>query len=257
MKIISLTLSLARIFATFGIYMFHVLSQFGVNNHNIDFISILVFCFLTGFLSSNVKLDRYQWLKKRVFSIMLPYWLVIIPVLLANRVVCYKETTLFEDLVTFWGGNMFLKNKVYVIAWYITFILLIYLFTYFQSLYKNLYFKIIVWAIGFCIFSLWLNKEYYFLSFAIGFLISTRYPVLPGRKNNKTYLENKLFSIQSHCYCFFLIHGGVLVALCYFLHINIVELFLYGMLLSVFGAITLKKAVKLVQRQIPRFSNVG
>ncbi len=119
---ISITISVLRIFATSGIFIFHLLGLYDKNNKGIDYLSILIFCLLTGYLSYGIKSNPYNWLKKRFLSILIPYWIVIVPALIINRIICYKNTSILSDVITLLGGNLFLETKVYVIAWYITFV---------------------------------------------------------------------------------------------------------------------------------------
>ncbi len=167
----SIAISVLRISATAGIFIFHLLGLYGKNNQGMDFISLLIFCLLTGYLSSGIKSGTYEWLKKRFLSILLPYWIVIVPVLIINRIVCYKNTTILLDFITLLGGNMFLKTKVYVIAWYITFVLLLYCFIFFQSFFTNFFLKALAWLAGLLVFSMIFHKGYYFTSFGLGFYL--------------------------------------------------------------------------------------
>ena len=134
-QIKSISISSLRICATAGIFLFHILGLYGFNQHHIDFYSILVFCFISGYLINKLGKNAFKWFTKRAFKILIPYWIVIIPALIINRIISYKDTTVIEDFITVLGGNMFLDKKVYVIAWYITFVLLLYGFNYFLSFY--------------------------------------------------------------------------------------------------------------------------
>ncbi|WP_300463396.1 acyltransferase family protein [Desulfobacula sp.] len=240
----SILLSCLRILATAGIFFFHILGLYGFDNRGIDFFSIIIFCFLSGYLLHSVKLNSFGWLKSRFLSIMIPYWLVIVPVLIINRIISYKETTVLGDFITLLGGNMFLRTKVYVIAWYITFVLLLYAFVYVQSFFENPLLKVLIWMVGLFIFGIILNKFYYFMSFGIGFFLSNIF--IPPDKNiaKSNHLSKALFVAQGHCYGFFLIHGGVLLCLFNILNFNITNAFLVGILLSAGGAIVLHLITK-------------
>ena len=78
-EFISIILSSVRFLATGGIFLFHVLGIANLNNNYLDFISILIFCFLSGFFGTKVNLHPHKWIIRRFFSIMILYWLVIIP----------------------------------------------------------------------------------------------------------------------------------------------------------------------------------
>ncbi len=241
---ISITISGLRIFATSGIFIFHLLGLYGKNNNGIDYVSILIFCLLTGYLSYGKKKDSYNWLKKRFLSILIPYWIVIVPALTINRILCYKNTSILSDFITLLGGNMFLKTKVYVIAWYITFVLLLYCFIFFQSFFSHYFPKTLAWLAGFLVFYLIFDKSHYFISFGLGFFLASFLP-----PTNKKSAENKgpikfLFNIQDYCYGFFLIHGGVLIFLYNICKADFFSSFLFGVSLSIIGSIILNRIAK-------------
>ena len=239
MKFKSSLLSSLRICATVGIFLFHILGLYGFNNRKIDFFSIIIFCFLSGYLSCEVGHNPFHWLSKRASKILIPYWIVIIPIVLINRIVSYKDTTVIADFITIFGGNLFLYEKVYVIAWYITFVLLLYGFICFQAFFSRICLKSIVWIIGFCVFAFLLNKSYYFISFGIGFFLS-KFIAPPDKSAYKDfYFISVLYHLQSYCYSFFLIHGGVLIFLFNILKFDFVHSLLVGFLLSIVGAIIL------------------
>ena len=246
---ISITISGLRIFATSGIFIFHLLGLYDKNNKGIDYISILIFCLLTGYLSYRIKPGSYVWLKKRFLSILIPYWIVIVPALIINRIVCYKNTSILSDFITLLGGNMFLKTKVYVIAWYITFVLLLYCFIFFQSFFTNYFLKALAWLAGFLVFSMILNQSHYFISFGLGFFLASFLPPADKNQTKRTTLSNFIVILQDHCYSFFLIHGGVLIFLYNICKINFSSSFLFGFGLSIIGSIILNKIVKnLIER---------
>ena len=86
--------------------------------------------------------------------------MVIIPVVLMNHIVQYKETTLMMDLISILCGNLFIDNPIYVVAWYITFISLIYLFLFSQFLVKSNLARVLVWISGFMYFSVYVNFQF-------------------------------------------------------------------------------------------------
>lgn len=240
MQLKSILISSLRIVATAGIFLFHILGLYGFNNLKIDFFSIIIFCFISGYLSCEVGHNPSQWLIKRTFKILAPYWIVIIPALLINRMISYKDTTVIGDFITILGGNMFLDKKVYVIAWYITFVLLLYGFIYFQSFFNGIFLKSIAWIIGLFVFAFAFNKIYYFISFGGGFFLS-KIITPPDKSEHKIFFFSRvLYNVQKYCYCFFLIHGGVLIFLFNILKFNFVCSLLIGSSLSMFGAIILR-----------------
>ncbi len=247
---ISVIISGLRIFATSGIFIYHLLGLYGKDNKGIDYVSILIFCLLTGYLSYGEKKNSYTWLKKRFLSILIPYWIVIIPALAINRIICYKNTSILSDFITLLGGNMFLQTKVYVIAWYITFVLLLYFFIFFQSFFNHYFLKVLAWLAGFLVFYLLFDKSHYFISFGLGFFLASFLPPV-SKKPAENYRSIKfLFSLQDHCYGFFLIHGGVLIFLYNICKVDFFSSFLFGLGLSFLGSIILNKISKKIRQYI-------
>ncbi|MCJ7604302.1 MAG: hypothetical protein MUO63_22720 [Desulfobulbaceae bacterium] len=236
---LSAFVSFARIGATACIFVYHALGQLGLNNRGIDFISILIFCFLSGYLSYGCEVQPLKWFYKRIFSIMLPYWFIIIPAVIINRLVLYKDTTIVKDLITVFGGNLFLTNPIYVIGWYITFVLLLYIFLFINALFKKkIILRLFFWMFGFLYFGMLLGMQYYYIAFAIGFLSSQIIPpskeeAVAAAQNN--YINKLLFTLQSRCYAFFIVHGGVLLFLSYYLRLPGISLFLLGVVVSGIG----------------------
>ncbi len=200
--------SIARLLATFGIFIFHFQGLYGYSRYKLDFYAILIFCFLSGYLARIDKKARYKWLITRYFGIMVPYWLVIIPVFLANEIVEYKHISFFEYIVSFAGGNMFLHNPLYVIAWYVTFVLLLYLYVFIESFFRS-YPLVVCMAVSFFIFSYFFGEGYYFVAFVIGLRLSGWYPAKDRVQDSLMYnISSWMFVCQRYCYSFFLIHGA-------------------------------------------------
>jgi len=152
---------------------------------------------------------------------------------------------------------MFLDKKVYVVAWYVTFVILLYGFICFQSLFKDFFLMLIVWIIGVFIFGFVLNKLYYFVSFGVGFFLS-KYIVPPNRVEefNHYYISRILYHTQKYCYSFFLIHAGVLIFLFHILELNIFNSFLIGFLLSMLGAIILNFLTSVFIKKIQFYHDI-
>jgi len=243
---VSAFLSIARILATLGIFIFHLLGLYGMNNRWIDFVSISIFCFLSGYLSFSINYQRKNliWIYSKIASIMIPYWFVIIPVLILNRLYSYKETSLLSDFLSFCGFSLFLENPVYVISWYITFIVMIYIFIYIQHFFSNFYAKIAIWIIGFIYFGSFLLMPYYFLFFSLGFFLSKIINPPDKKIIENNWLGKILYSLQDTCFAFFLVHGGILLLLTVEFRMTIYSTFIWGILLSGIGAIVVRRITK-------------
>ena len=247
---LSFFLGIARIAATIGIFMFHFLALTGGDRHNIDFYAILTFCFLTGYLSFGAHKEPLKWLYRRLSSILVPYWFVIIPVVILNRIVHYKETTLTMDVITVLGGNLFLNNPIYIIAWYITFVNIMYIFLFLQSATTNNILRLVFWAAGWIFFGVYLHKPYYFIAFSIGYFGAILFP-LPQMKIKEMKPGNRIiFSVQDKCYAFFLIHGGVLIFLSVVLKLTGLSLLLWGVFLSAIGSVLLRHMSKPLTKKV-------
>jgi hypothetical protein len=205
--------SVARLAATGAIFVFHFLGLLEYDQYALDFYAILTYCFLSGYLARINKGARLKWGITRYFRIMIPYWLVIIPVVLANEVVQYKTVTWIEDTVTIFGGNLFLENPPYVIAWYITFVLILYAYAIIESFFRS-YSLVICMILGAVAFGFWLGQGYYFLAFVVGLRLSRwwrpEYPIIRVSWLSR-YSSQWLFVAQRYCYSFFLVHGAVLL----------------------------------------------
>lgn len=211
--------SAARIFATVFILFFHFNSMYDFPCTGLDIAGIGMFCFISGFFADAAKDKRttaLKWFLKRFWHIMIPYWLVIFPILISNHWIDYKPTTLFKDAVIALGGAMFFAEPVYVLSWFITLILIFYLLAVIRRVFPNPWIWGAVYAVaGWFLFqeSGWRHLLYLGL-FTAGMLLSGNAAL--NRRPQKasaffTRLNHLFFDWQSTTYHFFLIHGAVLV----------------------------------------------
>lgn len=198
--------SIMRIAATLSIFVFHFLGLINHYQYQLDIYAIIIFSFLSGYLGKPGK-NRTEWLKKRYIKIMIPYWIVIIPVIIATSISGYKPITFYRVIGAIFGFNMFITNPIYVISWYITFILLLYLYAFIESLYNEFYYIIICMISGLVVFGYFFHESYYFIAFFLGIRFSGFYIEGIGSSSK---ISKKLFVVQKYCYAFFLIHGAVL-----------------------------------------------
>jgi len=226
--------SIARLIATGAIFVFHFQGLFGYNKYRLDFYAILMFCFLSGYLAKIDKEARSKWFITRYFGIMVPYWLVIIPVILVNELIKYKHISYFDYAVTIAGGNMFLENPIYVIAWYITFVLILYVYVFVESFFHS-YSLISYIAISTLVFTFLLGKGYYFVAFVIGLRLSEWLPqaILVKSIPFKHYLSSWTFVGQKYCYPFFLIHGASLLFFMKIVNFSPIPVFVNSFFLSI------------------------
>lgn len=205
--------SVARLIATLTIFIFHYLGLVGARQYRLALWALLTFAFLSGYLAAVNGRSRLRWAVRRYFSVMVPHWVVIAPVLIANAMVQYKPVTPAEAVVTVLGGNLFLENGLYVITWYVTFVLLLYAYLLADSFLAS-WMRFVLAAAAYPLFAVWLPCREYYLAFLIGLFASA---VTPPRlaANRPAWLQGvarTAFRLQDFCYPFFLVHGAVLLA---------------------------------------------
>ncbi len=207
--------SLLRIIATFIIYIFHVLRIYDLPGYSFDIIGISIFCFLSGWFCYPVDKPVGPWLLNKFKRILIPYWLVILIVILANAAVSYKEKTLIELVVIFLGGSLFVDNPLYIISWYITFILCLYVMVSLYNYPKHPVSKILILVLS-LLFYLYIIQRplVYLFAFVIGYYL--RFFVAEKQVKKSTTrvllaLNRSLFFIQNRSFSFFLLHGGVIL----------------------------------------------
>jgi len=162
--------------------------------------------------------------------ILVPYWPVIFVVLVANRFVGYKETTLLKDAMTFLGLSLFVENPVYVISWFITMIIILDISLLGARLMKPVWARaVFVFVFGMAFYSRFPNLINGFCLFYIGLLLNL---AVKGRfafsmdewlaERSRLYagVNNGLFVVQNYTYSFFLVHGAVLIFVLRFLKIS-------------------------------------
>lgn len=206
-------ISVLRIIATILIFIFHFQGLYGFQNKNIDLIGISLFCLISGFLAYPINSPTGTWFKKKYIQTMVPYWLIIIFVIIINYYVGYKHKQIYELVIIFFAGGMFVEKPLYVIAWYITFILSLYGMFALWSSGKNIYMKSFYLILSIAIYILIIKHPYqYALSFISGIILKK---ISLQKKTNSKKIQSNfnkiLFLVQNRCYSFFLIHGGVLL----------------------------------------------
>ncbi len=208
--------SLVRLFAMNAIFLFHFLGQRGYETFNLDVFGLHAFVFISGYFAFQNKISPLKWLKKRFLKILVPYWSVILVVIIINALIGYKSSSLFKDAMTFLGLSLFIENPVYVISWFITLILILYCFATVLMLVKNAIYRSVLMVTGFFAFLILVpSSDFFYIFFFGGFLFRqffSGFRVLKIKPKERMHAFNRaLFLVQSHCYSFFLIHGGILL----------------------------------------------
>ena len=236
--------STIRIVATLLIYIVHfaVLSHYNITLV-IDKIAISLFLFIAGFFAVS-NLSSTRWIIKRIISIYIPYWPIIITALIANHIIEYKPSNFLKDFIIFIGGSMFVEDPVYIISWFISLIMLFYLFIFILRNISNKLLIALYISTAFYFFNFYLEIHYmYFPAFLAGYTIHLFLKkknqfapinifssnIIFHNKNFYNKLNNYLFDLQNYCYSFFLLHGGVLWILIKYFKINGFLAFILGL----------------------------
>ena len=237
-----------RIAACSLIFVYHLLSLYGVKIYWLSTLAISIFIFLSGFFSFHPNKLSLQWLSRRLQAILLPYWVVMILVVIANGFVGYKHFSFPQYLVMFLGGSLFIDDPLYVISWYVTFILIFYIFIFAFARLK--YWKWISF-VGFYLFYITCmdkNRVFFFLFFG-GYYLAYALQEKVFSQYTESALENDqiLNWLARLTYPFFLINGGVLL---FFVKIMPLSLYLnciFSFFLTVAFSILMTKFVGLVR----------
>jgi hypothetical protein len=209
MKTPIMWVSITRIVATLMIFVFHYHSIYGIKAvAGLDIVGIALFLFISGYLVYTPTMS-FRWLVRKFKQILIPYWFVIIPILLINEVIVYKQTTWVNKLVALVGGSYFIDDPIMVVAWFITVILLFYTFTFLVFINKSITLQILFFTGGIALFMLLGLPYVYIGSFLFGFLMRKN-AVNTASKPVNNRLNAILFTIQNFSYSFFLIHGGII-----------------------------------------------
>jgi len=242
--------SILRIISTVNIYIFHCNSQYNIESKDSLFYAFTFFLFISGYYSFFQGKSPNQWIIKRLKRIYIPYWIVIIGAIVANYIFQYKNIGIKEFFFAVSGGNLFIEHKIYVIAWFISVIICLYICVYIYKTIKNIALKsTVIYLI--VLILLKFNIPYsFFISFSLGYFIHSY--IFRKKIEYKKITDNSafinafilifrpLFFIQNYSYEFFLVHGGIILFFTNVLHSSYTTSMLGGIIFSFFGAIVLK-----------------
>ena len=244
--------SVLRIFGAACIFMFHFQVLNNKPTYHLALIGLGIFFFLSGWFGNYGNDVPSIWFFKRVKRIFIPYWPIIFIVLVANRVVGYKETTLLKDFITFIGFSYFIKIPVYVISWFITVILILdftlYVFRLIRT--RMLGYTFLLAAFGvFAFYAPLLKIE--LLLFYVGFLLGgmsinikqTSFLFITDTEWYR-FLNDKFYILQNYTYSFFLIHAAVLISVFRVLKYNSYKALVVALVISIGVAVMHNKILK-------------
>lgn len=243
--------SVLRITATVLVFVFHCNALYGLGSDRPLFYAFSFFLFLSGFYAASARSNPVGWLMRRLRRIYIPYWIVVVGVVAANMMYGYKDVGVFEIGVLLAGGNLFIDNSLYVIAWFVSAILCFYLYVFVIAVLRSVALRVgvtVVWAWFLLVFDI---PPYFFVAFALGFLLrrlmaSTGVDKESFRSGGAFHASlstssGLLFTVQNYSYEFFLLHGGVLILFTKVFHAGYAVSFLAGFLLTAAGAVLLKR----------------
>ncbi len=238
-------ISVVKIFATLLIFTFHYKKLLVPSfSYTMALVAIALFVFIAGFLIKSARSPE-NWLYTRLLSICLPYWLILIPLILINYLIKYKEVSILSLIIQFLGGSLFIQNRLFTISWFVTFIIGFYLIGYIIKKLKK--FKIIN------LISLLILLNLIFIQFiGLDFLLIWSACFLLGYLMRNLNLLNFLskipinaklnyifFRINQHTYSFFLVHGPILLFLINMLKLSPLLSLIYGLSASIIVSLIL------------------
>lgn len=247
-----LWISFLRVAATLLIFIYHLQGVYEDPQYSLDTIALVVFMFISGCLinGGSAKLSL-QWLVRRFLRILVPYWLIMPFVVAANEIYNYKKVLIGEYVISFLIGGFFLKNSIYAISWFITFILMCYVFAY--IIYDKEKLIQIIASVLFCV-SFFFHFKWVII-FAVFFIIGffCRKIILKNKKKAMTHVGvyyKILHTVQSNTYYFFLLHAGVIQFCHKILALKKIECFIVSLFLTSLLCVPCKAASDLLINKI-------
>jgi len=250
-KDIKIWFSILRIFATIWIFIFHYLVMMGIKpSYFSSFYAISGFCFLSGYFA--VTNSPNNWIIRRYFRIMLPYWIVMVAIMAINYLMPYKKVTFIDGLISLMGGSLFLNDPLYIISWFITLILILYLSVYLFSITPvPVNFMVLLGTLYFL--SSIKHAALYMIIFYTGFFLS-KFEFKNKRPKPVRFRSEKLnkilYSTQKFSYCFFLVHAAVLHLFMRTLRDGKIHIFVFSFLLSILSALILYELDQVIRSKI-------
>lgn len=261
--IMSFVNSVLRIAATLIIYIFHCEMQYDAYSKHHLFFAFSFFLFISGYYSVYTNKMPIAWIADRLKRIYLPYWIVIVWVIIVNIFVDYKEIGIKELFFLIIGGNLFVEHKLYVIGWFISAIVVMYICVFVITYFRYVIVKVVILA-----FLAVLLLDYgmpldFFVFFSIGYALHVVL-IRSGLELRQVAMKDKFVKfycaiaapvrrIQDYSYEFFLVHGGVVLFFTKVLHTKYFVALYGGFFMTIIGAIVLK----IISNRLVVFLNIG
>lgn len=247
-----LWISFLRVGATLLIFIYHLQGVYEGPQYALDTVALVAFMFISGCLinggSANLSI---QWLVRRFLRILVPYWLIMPFVIAANEIYNYKKVLVGEYVISFLVGGFFLKNSIYAISWFITFILMCYLFAY-VIFDKKKYIQIIASVLFCAAFFFHFKWVVIFAVFFVAGFFCRKITIKNKKKNmpNVGISYKILHAMQINTYYFFLLHAGVIQFSHKILALKKLECFIVSLILTSILCVPCKAASNLLINKI-------
>ncbi|WP_148266951.1 acyltransferase family protein [Pseudodesulfovibrio mercurii] len=249
--------SVLRITATLIIYLFHCHGLYGRGDSRPLFYAFAFFLFLSGYYAMVRRENAVRWIRRRLRRIYIPYWLVITVVVLSNWAVQYKPVGVKELFFLLIGGNLFIEDKLYVIAWFISVIIFLYCCVFLMAYFRSMALRFLLAVALVYIMSHYRIPVYFYVAFTIGWslhylllrsgLSRAVLPLSPGAARTLQRVYGPLLTVQNFSYEFFLVHGGVLLLFNKLLKASYGEALYAGIAVTMINAMILKELTRRIE----------
>lgn len=131
--------SLLRWIACFMIFFHHYLKSIGIiSSYGFSPITAIgTFCCLAGVFANSRSNTSLTWLQKKFFRIMVPAWIISLPMLGLNMLIQAKAKSIGSVIMEI-AGLQFFVIPLFEAMWFVTFILGLYVAVYLSGLLEKL-----------------------------------------------------------------------------------------------------------------------
>lgn len=251
---VSVLHSLLRAAATLAIFIFHIKGLYGYDNKHMVDCAFSAFMYLSGFYCVIKDQSPGEWLTSRLKRIYLPYWFVCSAVIAADAVTQYKELTFAKVVVLLAGGNFFLEDNLYTVAWFVTVVVLYYAAVFLlYSFREAVYWAVLIFVIIYLYYRIGIHLSFsffFFFGFIFHFLLKNskllllKFPMKGVKLQVVMNVRVLLRYVDSISYEFYLTHGIVLLCFCRVLKLNYITCLYLSFATSLLSAFFLKQAVR-------------
>jgi len=140
--------SFLRSIAVFLIFLHHYCKTvFLLNQYTLaPVLAIAIFVFVSGFLSRRKIVDPFRWIVKRIFRILLPYWILFNLLVVMNLVLGFRPYDYSNYFFELLGLQLFVR-PFYEATWFISYILILYFIVFVVSFFRYHIFLLLIFSI--------------------------------------------------------------------------------------------------------------